>query len=91
MCAETVDGVRNALAVFVERLGGRIVGGFSADDITALVEREFIQLLVSARISFINRTAPSINTILGLSAHLAPNILRIAARNCLPASMARFR
>ena len=44
MRAESVDGVGNALAVFVEGLGGRIVGGFGADDITALVERKFSQV-----------------------------------------------
>src|ERR1700739_1819647 len=49
MGAETVDGVGKALSILVERLGGRIEGGFSAEDVAALVERKLGEVNIFAK------------------------------------------
>ncbi len=46
VCAEPEDGVGDALAIFIERLGGRIERDFGAQDVTAFIERKFAQINV---------------------------------------------
>src|SRR6201993_1878969 len=43
MRAEPINGIGNALAILIERLGGRIVGDFGAEDITEPIERKIVE------------------------------------------------